>query len=258
MVTSFNIDQLPPELRTIIWRYALLDEARSRFVFLEQLRVFLRKYLCSPFLSVNHESRCLAQEFYSVKLNVFFDHDLSRLSNEPRAFSIAKRIETDDNTSMEGFVYVSPEFDTFLLGNVHCHVNGRGWLQLVEEFPKEACANVQNLAKADLSDSMNSYNEIQVRWEWGTNVFTGCQTHRSLCFGFKNYEMGPIIPYLIELLRESKNFELADQFQEWDWGHDPEIHGDNEKALMRGPARASREWIDMLAIAHGRWIASIA
>lgn len=70
--TSFAT--LPVELRLEIWQFFLLLETKRRVVVLSHdkyPRVLPFAHLASPLLSVNRESRALAQEFYACRIPVY-------------------------------------------------------------------------------------------------------------------------------------------------------------------------------------------
>ncbi|KAK8094969.1 hypothetical protein PG997_001654 [Apiospora hydei] len=69
--TCFKL--LPPELRQMIWREALLEEVESRLVIVYRvsMRVMPHPSLAMNVMNANRESRNYAQnQFYDVKLDV--------------------------------------------------------------------------------------------------------------------------------------------------------------------------------------------
>ncbi|KAI1336668.1 hypothetical protein F5Y15DRAFT_426863 [Xylariaceae sp. FL0016] len=134
--------KLPTELRFIIWKMALEDEAAARLVVLHRERVVPFKYLRSPFRVANTESRNLALgQFYTERLKVYrfvpWSGSISQELTQPY-----HQIETRGET--EGTVFVSLYHDKFLIfqpdfGFNHPFVDLRG-LKLphtAQEFQNE-------------------------------------------------------------------------------------------------------------------------
>ncbi|KAI0160775.1 hypothetical protein GGR57DRAFT_519664 [Xylariaceae sp. FL1272] len=67
--TMFN--QLPPELRLMIWEHALAEELTRRRLSVYQTRIIALKHLNSPLLSVNAESRSCALRLYNTVVEVY-------------------------------------------------------------------------------------------------------------------------------------------------------------------------------------------
>ncbi|KAI0116509.1 hypothetical protein GGR51DRAFT_320558 [Nemania sp. FL0031] len=101
---SFPFNQLPPELRLEIWRFALQADARRRRVVEQNFQVFpTLDLVASPFFSVNTESREEARAFYSVRLEVY-----RRVSESGEPPSIEYVPQSLD---YRGLIYLSPEVD---------------------------------------------------------------------------------------------------------------------------------------------------
>ncbi|KAK8859756.1 hypothetical protein PGQ11_010490 [Apiospora arundinis] len=72
MSTFTAFPELPPELRVMIWKVALANEAHDRvaLVHRESLRIVPSKLMISPLLEVNCESRKEALRHYSYRLDI--------------------------------------------------------------------------------------------------------------------------------------------------------------------------------------------
>lgn len=120
----FKLSCLPVELRSKIWRYALMEEARNRLVFIEQssLRLVFPFHLVSPFLTVNRESRQEAKAFYELKLEILEMPQKVEIPDDhlhlPFRFQYAVMHnimkEFNYNYKVLGAIYVSPTQDVFV------------------------------------------------------------------------------------------------------------------------------------------------
>ncbi|KAK7959390.1 uncharacterized protein PG986_004244 [Apiospora aurea] len=128
---------MPPELWEMIWKTALEVEASTRIVPVDyDAHVIPRKQLVSPLLSICRESRWHALRFYSIKLPIYkfpkiyrdADH-YSSLYGNPARLRLKSceyvEIQSAVRTGLDGirtqgqaagFVYLSPQHDTFLCG----------------------------------------------------------------------------------------------------------------------------------------------
>ncbi|KAK6858176.1 hypothetical protein PG995_005875 [Apiospora arundinis] len=72
MSTFTAFPELPPELRVMIWKLALANEAHDRIALVhrESLRIVPSKLMISPLLEVNCESRKEALRHYSYRLDI--------------------------------------------------------------------------------------------------------------------------------------------------------------------------------------------
>ncbi|KAI1325908.1 hypothetical protein F5Y16DRAFT_400935 [Xylariaceae sp. FL0255] len=117
--SSFPFKRLVPELRDMIWDYALLAESETRIVLVQDYAIHqggiqVTKHLLSSFLLVNKESRERAKHFYSDAIDVY-EQDL-----------------TGEDIVSVGKLYVSRIHDIFLnalepvpnLGRLHA-ANGK-------------------------------------------------------------------------------------------------------------------------------------
>ncbi|KAI1768374.1 hypothetical protein GGR53DRAFT_462342 [Hypoxylon sp. FL1150] len=206
-----TFSSFPPEIREMVWNAALYHEARSRFVVLQShQRPFLYKYLCSPLLSLNWESRQYALEFYSIKVKVF--HAKSPRTEEER-FALrdqfAPEPEDDSPGSERGVIYLSPEADNFIADP---HVGIESWfgngvprervdICVADALTAEDCAKVQNLFHPwDFWKTIFGSHRL-------IPYFPSVKRHRTIWFGHngwcnriaKLYEL----PYLVKHLRQS-------------------------------------------------------
>ncbi|KAI1127602.1 hypothetical protein F5Y10DRAFT_242579 [Nemania abortiva] len=101
---SFPFNQLPPELRLEIWRFAVRADARRRRVVEQNFQVFpTLGLLPSPFFSVNTESRETALAFYSVHLEVY--RQVPESGGPPSVEDVPRPLD------YRGLIYLSPEVD---------------------------------------------------------------------------------------------------------------------------------------------------
>ncbi|KAI1262861.1 hypothetical protein F5Y18DRAFT_429732 [Xylariaceae sp. FL1019] len=63
--------ELPPELRLMVWEQAIAEELKSRRIILYKGRVIPLKENNSPLLSANQESRACARKVYDLGLTVY-------------------------------------------------------------------------------------------------------------------------------------------------------------------------------------------
>ncbi|KAI2616143.1 hypothetical protein GGS26DRAFT_597045 [Hypomontagnella submonticulosa] len=124
---SFPFNKLPPELRSIVWNEALLQESSERLVLLDLQPpvIFPFKSLASPLLSVNTESRYYAVRFYDFTLPVYsLENDKyicwRDISRKRRCLDAIVRTTKD-----KGKLYLSPKYDIFMAGlSVMSYVKG--------------------------------------------------------------------------------------------------------------------------------------
>lgn len=200
MGASFDLfPELPPELRALIWKFSLHQEARSRIVPIHRRRILPGMYLCSPILSVNVESRYSAQRFYNARVSVSLISSL-RLLDFPNLHTFQLRCdggghdmeevmerwatatEKSSCASDRGVVYVSPEFDTFFLDNF---LIDQFWedegLWMSKELPLSACANVRDVVRGRRANIRTRiYDEREFAYVWQTAVFKNLKTYRTL------------------------------------------------------------------------------
>ncbi|KAI1378061.1 hypothetical protein F4677DRAFT_458774 [Hypoxylon crocopeplum] len=130
--TFLKFTSLTPELRAMIWGRALHYEASSRILLLHSRRVIPNQCHYSPPLLANKESRSHAQKFYSGRLGI------SRVPTQSRrgsgswpqvydgtetsylfeAVDIEERaLRAGHHITRQGVIYISLEFDTFIIRN---------------------------------------------------------------------------------------------------------------------------------------------
>ncbi|KAI4859802.1 hypothetical protein F4820DRAFT_453521 [Hypoxylon rubiginosum] len=246
MATSFNLNDLPPELRAIIWDFAIYHEARSRIILIEEQKILPYKYLCSPFLSVNSESRHFARKLYSVGIGVSnikiprgllrdfrCDYHLLRdrvsLLVRGDLTSLPMRMQKYHSLT-RGVIYISPETDNFILGNfvteyvpmissnLRC-LDGEDELQhdivlrVADKLPLEVCAQVQNL-----SHPIPSMWRIQIgALSCQARFFTGVQGYKVIRISKHYVEFDAVIydvPFIVKSLCQYESTALIDEITE--------------------------------------------
>lgn len=128
--TFGRFPELPAEVRTSIWKYALINECSKRVAFLDQttFRIIVKpnRNLISPLLSTNRESRNEGTAFYELKLEVRM---LPRLISNcfhgtptpregltrARLDEAVERMGKSAESVVMGTLYVSVIRDTFML-----------------------------------------------------------------------------------------------------------------------------------------------
>ncbi|KAI2620220.1 hypothetical protein GGS26DRAFT_595113 [Hypomontagnella submonticulosa] len=106
-MAQFRFSDLPTELRLLIWKAALYQEAQYRLVLVKthSHRACPTTQLISPLLSVNIESRMVAKSFYNLTLDVY----CKVYSETPHCF---------DRTPA-GKIYLSTDRDIFTIIRGH-------------------------------------------------------------------------------------------------------------------------------------------
>ncbi|KAI0101437.1 hypothetical protein F4776DRAFT_498641 [Hypoxylon sp. NC0597] len=235
---SFN--KLPPEIRMMIWKYALHHEARFRLVLLCSRQVLALKYLCSPFLSANFESRSFARKFYRVKLAVFRiptpgpsvapvggPNTHRQIVLDPRLMDEGYRRRTNYRRPDCGNVYVSPEFDTFMFDwaifnelNIRGGINGL--LHVSDGLPYAVCADVRTLIRATRPSYPEAveYSQRATAELWETDVFTGFHAYQT-CYIGAGVRLVGVLPWLVRYLWQTGDFMISDETRVWQWGERP-------------------------------------
>ncbi|KAI0838436.1 hypothetical protein F5Y06DRAFT_46689 [Hypoxylon sp. FL0890] len=231
-------DALPTELQIMIWKLAIHHEACFRLVFLHRRQVLPRSYLCSPFLSVNRQSRHFALRFYRVKLSV------SPLRLDPGGSSAPRRLlpplprreDPTDGTSGTvrrrtapyhgpgfGCIYVSPEFDTFMFDWSffdHLWPDRRSYrpTQISADLPYSACADIRNLIRVTRPyyNNARSLTPEAVATVWHTDIFTGFHPFQTCHLGLGSTLL-EILPWLVGYLWQTGDFMMTDETQPWEW-----------------------------------------
>ncbi|OTA53858.1 hypothetical protein K449DRAFT_204939 [Hypoxylon sp. EC38] len=244
-----SFTNLPPELRRMIWTYALHHEARFRLVLLCNRQVLALKYLSSPFLSVNFESRRIALKFYRVKLDVHHI-PIPGPSNTPlggydkyrrtmlgpgrmheglaeRALAMIQGIGTNHRRPTSGSVYISPEYDTFMfdwsiLNQLTIRGGLDGLVHVSDEVPYAACADIRNLIRATRPSypEASEYSQRATAELWDTDVFTGFHAFQTCGIGAGIRLVG-ILPWLVRYLWRTGDFTISDEARVWEWGERP-------------------------------------
>ncbi|OTA98176.1 hypothetical protein M426DRAFT_326193 [Hypoxylon sp. CI-4A] len=238
---------LPPELRDIIWNIALREEGRSRIVLLHRRCIVPFAHLNSPFLSVDRQSRRNAQKFYHVKLAAC---NISRCSSNSSGggggggggvssdgsedfdlFSVLSWDGLDEDHDMAevvdrllmgqartnmGAVYVSPEFDTFLLAPLLSRGSDRKMV-MSEDLPLSACAQVRNLIRL-MNNRLHitTFSRQEAASIWQLEVFTSLRAFKA--FGIISSK-SPLkdVEDLSEYSWKTGDTSWTDLALEWAW-----------------------------------------
>ncbi|KAI6081702.1 hypothetical protein F4821DRAFT_18755 [Hypoxylon rubiginosum] len=114
--------RLPVELRLAIWKFSILDHNQDRLVPINEKT---KRVICitnianPPHFRVLSESRQVARELYPIRLPVFFKVvcDSSQTAVSPAERDHVVDEDGDDATDeCKGHVYVSLEYDVFVIG----------------------------------------------------------------------------------------------------------------------------------------------
>lgn len=113
----------------MIWDMALLDEEKDRVIIDTHinahsfnLAIAPLKELISPFLSVNRESRECALAIYDEKVEMrVFPVPKSNILDSPNPLDLTLKTSflMQDGGRAKGEIYISPEYDNFIL--LRCH-----------------------------------------------------------------------------------------------------------------------------------------
>ncbi|KAI0144563.1 hypothetical protein GGR57DRAFT_481865 [Xylariaceae sp. FL1272] len=102
--------QLPPELRIMIWEFAVLEHNRDRlvvyFIWPQRITSITSAMCCSPHFSVSQESRYVALRLYPMRVPITGTKRFKRSNNQ--RYDIPQ----------ESAVYLSPEHDVFLIDHI--------------------------------------------------------------------------------------------------------------------------------------------
>ncbi|XXH01701.1 hypothetical protein Hte_008062 [Hypoxylon texense] len=239
MATSFNFNGLPAEFRAIIWNLAIYHEARSRIILVDEQRILPYKYLCSPFLSVNSESRLFARKLYSVGIGVSSINFRRDMLKDFRSHFIYDRGCISGFTSVNendilnrGVIYISPEADNFIMGefleehfyviskNLNCVDRERQpqrdtILRVADKLPVEVCARVQNLSYPIPAIRENTEDAVSFQ----KSVFTGVRGYKTI-WTSRHYSYRGLttlihdLPFIVERLCRNEPTALIDDITE--------------------------------------------
>ncbi|KAK7757762.1 hypothetical protein SLS62_000140 [Diatrype stigma] len=158
---------LPPEIRSLIWKWALIEEVSQRLVPLDKAsrRILRPDHLVSPLLSTNGESRWEAMGFYEIRVEVhMLPAMVANTSYRPGRHLVgrsalhaeAERAREGDSNKTGGEVvgvcYISAIRDTFALITAKYDNEPIAWkLERPERLsseplPLHACGRVRRLA----------------------------------------------------------------------------------------------------------------
>lgn len=231
-----------PEIRLQIWNEALLGARDTRTVIVNNDRVLPLKHLVSPLLSVNFESRACAQAFYGLKLDVISVPTITKeqilqievsirsawdrrgegrelpdtlyaatLKNVLRNIYAQDAVkEADEAEHRKGAVYVSPEYDTLVVGyEVGLHFFIEGYLQLLyrdhpapgeiswnyitAKLPEAAFQKTSSLTRVVVTRDADSLRHLVIHGFYPSRLF--------------NHEFGPHPP-VMTICQEKTDVDL--------------------------------------------------
>ncbi|KAI6083076.1 hypothetical protein F4821DRAFT_281135 [Hypoxylon rubiginosum] len=229
-MTKFSY--LAPEIREMVWNAALYHEARSRFVIVHACgRPYIYKYLCSPFLSLNWESRQCALKFYSVKVNVACIESLGTeedclklLAGCDAPWPTGYNSVNADPRLRRGVVYLSAEADNFIWdGLPGPEANIIPYMCFANGYPED---HIDFFVADPISveDSAKIHTLYYVWDTWSKTApvrleshfrFANIQRHRTIWVGFDGWSNRRArlyqLPYIVKRLRQDMPTAFIDE-----------------------------------------------